>query len=55
MSEYQYYEFCQINKPLSQEARKEMASLSSRARISTHEVVYYLQSLAIERLEEKHA
>lgn len=40
MSEYQYYEFCKINTPLSQEARKEMASLSSRAKISTHGASY---------------
>ncbi len=40
MSEYQYYEFCQINALLSQEARKEMASLSSRAQISTHGASY---------------
>ncbi len=36
MSEYQYYEFCSISKPLSQETRKEMASLSSRAKVGTH-------------------
>ena len=40
MSEYQYYEFLRINGPLSQAARKEMASLSSRARISTHGASY---------------
>lgn len=40
MSEYQYYEFCRINTPLSQEARKEMSSLSSRAQISTHGASY---------------
>lgn len=36
MSGYRYYEFCRINKPISSEAREEMASLSSRARITTH-------------------
>ena len=36
MSEYQYYEFCRINQPISLAAREEMASLSSRARITTH-------------------
>ena len=40
MSGYQYYEFCKINEPLSQEARKEMASLSSRAKVNTHGVSY---------------
>ena len=40
MSEYQYYEFCKIHAPLSSEARKEMQSLSSRAKISTHGAIY---------------
>ncbi|MCW5590456.1 MAG: hypothetical protein KIT27_12460, partial [Legionellales bacterium] len=40
MSEYQYYEFCSINKPLSTEARKEMLSLSSRASVGTHTASY---------------
>src|SRR5579872_4904010 len=40
MSEYQYYEFCSVNKPLSPKAREEMASLSSRAKISTHGASY---------------
>lgn len=40
MSEYQYYEFCSINSPMTSEARKEMASLSSRTRISTHGASY---------------
>lgn len=40
MSEYQYYEFCRINEPISQEARKEMRSLSSRANVSTHGASY---------------
>ena len=40
MSEYQYYEFCRITTPLSSEARNEMASLSSRAQVSTHGASY---------------
>ncbi len=40
MSEYQYYEFCRISSPLPPEARKEMAALSSRARIGTHSAAY---------------
>lgn len=40
MSEYQYYDFCSINKPLSAEARKEMRSLSSRAQVGTHTASY---------------
>ena len=40
MSEYQYYEFCKIDKPLSAEARKEMHSLSSRAKVGTHGASY---------------
>lgn len=40
MSEYQYYEFCSISKPLTREARMEMASLSSRAKVSTHGASY---------------
>ena len=40
MSEYQYYEFCSISKPLTREARMEMASLSSRAQVSTHGASY---------------
>ena len=40
MSEYQYYEFCCMTAPLSQEARKEMSSLSSRAHITTHGASY---------------
>jgi hypothetical protein len=40
MSEYQYYEFCSINKPLTSEARKEMSSLSSRANVGTHNAFY---------------
>ncbi len=40
MSEYQYYEFCSINKPLTSEARKEMHLLSSRANVGTHNASY---------------
>lgn len=40
MSEYQYYEFCKINSPLTVEARKEMYSLSTRANVSTHGASY---------------
>jgi hypothetical protein len=40
MSEYQYYEFCSINKPLTSEARKEMSSLSSCANVGTHNASY---------------
>lgn len=40
MSEYQYYEFCSLSQPLSQKARKEMQSLSSRAIITTHGASY---------------
>lgn len=40
MSEYQYYEFCRINTPLTLDARKEMASLSSRGHVGTHNASY---------------
>ncbi len=40
MSEYQYYEFCSINTPLSAKGRKEMMSLSSRAKVGTHNAFY---------------
>ncbi len=40
MSEYQYYEFCSINKPLSKNAREEMRSLSSRANVGSHNASY---------------
>ncbi len=40
MSEYQYFEFCKINTPLTINVRKEMASLSSRAKVSTHGASY---------------
>ncbi len=40
MSEYQYYEFCKINAPLTSDARKKMYSLSSRANVTTHGASY---------------
>jgi hypothetical protein len=40
MSEYQYYEFCSLHSPLSAAARKEMQSLSSRAKVGTHNASY---------------
>jgi hypothetical protein len=40
MSEYQYYEFCRIKSPISEEAREEMRSLSSRAKVGTHGASY---------------
>lgn len=40
MSEYQYYEFCNINKPISSEVRTKMRALSSRTQTTTHSVAY---------------
>lgn len=40
MSEYQYHEFCSISEPLSSDAREEMLSLSSRAKVGTHGAQY---------------
>lgn len=40
MSEYQYYEFCKMNTPLTADTRKEMYSLSSRAKVTTHGASY---------------
>jgi len=40
MSEYQYYEFCSLTKPLSKKVRDVMRSLSSRTYISTHSASY---------------
>lgn len=40
MSEYQYYEFCRIHGPLSQEARQILKSLSSRAKVMSHSATY---------------
>jgi hypothetical protein len=35
MSEYQYYEFQAIDRPLDEEDRKELRAISTRARISS--------------------
>jgi hypothetical protein len=40
MSEYQYYEFCNLKAPLTKEARNEMHALSTRAKVSTHGASY---------------
>lgn len=40
MSEYQYYEFCNINKPISSEVRTEMRAISSRTKVTSHGVSY---------------
>ena len=40
MSEYQYYEFCKLHSPMSKETRQIMYSLSSRAKISSHNASY---------------
>lgn len=40
MSEYQYYEFRSIHKPLTKDAREVFASLSSRAKIHSHSASY---------------
>lgn len=40
MSEYQYYEFCNLEKPLSKKVREYMRSLSSRAHVSSHGASY---------------
>ena len=40
MSEYQYYEFCSLQAPLTAEARKELHSLSSRAKVTSHSASY---------------
>ncbi len=40
MSEYQYYEFCSLQAPLTAEARKELHSLSSRATVTSHGASY---------------
>lgn len=36
MSEYQYYDFRSINKPLAAGDRQEMMDLSSRATVGSH-------------------
>lgn len=40
MSEYQYYEFCSLQVPLTTEAREELHSLSSRAKVTSHGASY---------------
>lgn len=40
MSEYQYYEFCSLYTPLTADARNEMYSLTSRAKVNTHTASY---------------
>lgn len=40
MSEYQYYEFCNLNQPMTKEVRDKMMALSSRTRINTHGAAY---------------
>lgn len=40
MSEYQYYEFCKLNQPISKPCRDEMRALSKRAKIGTHGVSF---------------
>lgn len=40
MSEYQYYEFCNIDKPMTSQTRHEMKLLSSRSNITTHGASY---------------
>jgi len=40
MSEYQYYEFCSIYKPLTKRVKEIMHELSSRARVGTHGAAY---------------
>ncbi|MBP9778476.1 MAG: hypothetical protein KBD25_04770 [Rickettsiaceae bacterium] len=40
MSEYQYYEFCKLHSPMSKETRQIMHSLSSRAKVGTHNASY---------------
>ena len=40
MSEYLYYEFCKLDKPISKECRDEMKALSKRAKLNTHGVQY---------------
>ena len=40
MSEYQYYEFRAIEHPLTNEQRREINSLSSRAEVSSHQATF---------------
>ena len=40
MSEYQYYEFRAIDRPLTEEQRQEVASLSSRAHVTSYQASF---------------
>lgn len=40
MSEYQYYEFCRLDKPLTDNGRAKRKSLSSRVKIGTHDASF---------------
>lgn len=44
MSEYQYYEFYSLNKPLSKACQAEMQAISSSAKFGTHNVQYTYNS-----------
>ncbi len=44
MSEYQYYEFYSLNKPLSKACKSEMQAISSAAKFGTHNVQYTYNS-----------
>ena len=39
MSEYQYYEFCAIDRPLDARQQRELRALSTRARITSTRLV----------------
>jgi hypothetical protein len=40
MSEYQYYEFRAIDHPLTDEQKEEVASLSRRAYVTSHQASF---------------
>lgn len=40
MSEYQFYEFISLDRPLSDEARRAMRDLSSRVKLSSHGAIF---------------
>ncbi len=40
MSEYQYYEFRAIDRPLSEEQRKRVSALPSRAHVTSHSAIF---------------
>jgi hypothetical protein len=40
MSTYQYYEFRAMDRPLTREQREEIASLSSRATVTSHQAIF---------------